>query len=109
MQDVAGETLRVDANQRGLAGSNIAHAKHDALLHIRAIGTFEAEDPEMAETARKIPLRYLSQHPENPVFIIMIPGERYCVSNNYCPFCCGWHYPARWPTFYRAYPLFTGC
>jgi hypothetical protein len=60
MQDVAGETLRVNANQWGLAGSDIAHAQHDALLHIRAIGAFEAEDPEMAETARKIRFRYLS-------------------------------------------------
>jgi hypothetical protein len=47
----------VDANQRRLGGSNISHAEHDALLHIRTIGAFEAEDPEMAETARKIRFR----------------------------------------------------
>ena len=59
-ENVAGETLRVDANQRRLGcGGNIAHSEDNTLLHIRPIGAFEAEDPEMAETARKIRFRYL--------------------------------------------------
>jgi hypothetical protein len=52
----------MDAHQRRVAGSNVAHAEHDTLLHLRPIGTLKAKDPEMAETRRKIRFRDLGQH-----------------------------------------------
>src|SRR5580700_1697572 len=49
VEDVAGEALRVDANEGRLGvGGNIAHPEHDTLLDFRPIGAFEAEDAKMA-------------------------------------------------------------
>jgi hypothetical protein len=62
---VARQALRMYPNQRRFgAGGNVAHAKHNALLHVAVVFAFETVDPEMAESTGEISFRYFGEHRE---------------------------------------------
>ena len=67
----------MDAHQwRFGAGGNVAHAKHNALLHFAAVLAVETIDPEMAESAGEISFRYFGEHRGDGIAFIIMIGRR---------------------------------